>query len=103
MKIGDQILVDGKSPAKICYIGLVDGHPGQWIGIEWWNQQGKHNGTLNGKFYFQTKHQFRGAFIREERIQFGHPFTQAICRQYVKSFSSENITKDINYSLFGWY
>ncbi|CAF3866182.1 unnamed protein product [Adineta steineri] len=101
MKIGDHILVDGKSPATICYIGLVDGHPGQWIGIEWWHQEGKHNGTYNDKFYFQTKHQLTGSFIRQERIQYGNSFTQAICRQYVKSFSNENITDDINYSLFG--
>ena len=101
MKIGDQILVDGKFPATICYIGLVDEHPGQWIGIEWWNQQGKHNGTFNGKFYFQTKHQLTGAFIRQERITFGHSFTQAIYRQYVKSFSEENVTPDIDYSIFG--
>ena len=101
MKIGDQILVDGKNPAKICYIGLVDNHPGQWIGIEWWNQQGKHNGTYQGKFYFQTKHQLNGAFIRAERIQFGHSFTQAIYRQYIKSFQEENITDGIDYSLFG--
>ncbi|CAF1569632.1 unnamed protein product [Adineta ricciae] len=101
MKIGDQILVDGKSPATVRYIGPVDGHPGQWIGIEWWNQEGKHNGTFNGKFYFQTTHPMTGSFIRQERIQFGHSFTQAICRQYVKSFSNEDIRADINYSLFG--
>jgi hypothetical protein len=101
MKIGDHILVDGKSPATISYIGLVDNHSGQWIGIEWWNQQGKHNGTFQGKFYFQTKHQLTGSFIRQERIQYGHSFTQAICRQYIKSFSKENVTNDINYSLFG--
>ncbi|CAF4339375.1 unnamed protein product, partial [Rotaria magnacalcarata] len=34
-----------KHPATVCYFGLVDNHSGEWIGIEWWNQQGKHNGT----------------------------------------------------------
>ncbi len=103
MNIGDHILVDGKYPAIIRYIGLVDDHPGQWIGIEWWNQQGKHNGTFNGKFYFHTKHQHNGAFIRQQRIYFGNSFTQAIYKQYIKAFSNENITNDINYSLFGSY
>lgn len=55
MKIGDHILVDGKIPATICYIGLVDNHPGQWIGIDYWNQQGKHNGIYQGNQYFQMK------------------------------------------------
>ena len=101
MKVGDHILVDGKSPATVRYIGSVDDHPGQWIGIEWWHQQGKHNGTFHGKFYFQTKHELRGSFIRQQRIQFGHSFSEAIHRQYVKSFSTENLTNEIDYSLFG--
>ena len=86
MKIGDHILVDGKYLATIRYIDLVDDHPGQWIGIEWWNQQGKHNGSLKGKFDFQTKHQLTVAFIRPERIQSGHSFTHVFYKQYVKSF-----------------
>lgn len=102
MKIGDKILVDDKIPATICYIGSVDNHPGQWIGIEYWNQQGKHNGIYQGKTYFQTKFQRQtGAFIRPERISFGHSFTEAIYRQYIKSFSNETLRNDIDYSLFG--
>ena len=91
IKIGDHILVDEKSPATIRYIGLVDDHPGEWIGIEWWNQQGKHNGIFKGKFDFQTKHPLTGAFIRPSRIQIGHSFTEAIYRQYVKAFSNEHV------------
>ncbi|CAF1163512.1 unnamed protein product [Rotaria sordida] len=101
MKIGDNILVDGKFPATILYIGLVDDHPGEWIGIEYWNQQGKHNGYFNGKFYFQTKHQLTGSFIRSQRIQYGNSFTQAIYKQYIKAFSNDYINHDINYSIFG--
>ncbi|CAF0821456.1 unnamed protein product [Rotaria sordida] len=101
MKIGDHILVDGKFPATILYIGLVDDHPGEWIGIEYWNQQGKHNGYFNGKFYFQTKHQLTGSFIRSQRIQYGNSFTQAIYKQYIKAFSNDYINHDINYSIFG--
>ncbi|CAF1301121.1 unnamed protein product [Rotaria magnacalcarata] len=98
MKIGDHILVDGKHPATVCYFGLVDNHPGEWIGIEWWNQQGKHNGTYNGKFYYKTKNPLNGSFIRQQRISFGNSFTQAIQKQYIKSFSNKNITTDISYS-----
>lgn len=98
MKIGDHILIDGKYSATILYIGLVDNHPGEWIGIEWWNQQGKHNGTYNGKFYFKTKYENSGSFIRQERISFGNNFTQAIQKQYIKSFSNKNITTDIHCS-----
>ncbi|CAM4988051.1 unnamed protein product, partial [Rotaria socialis] len=67
------------------------------------NQQGKHNGTNNGKFYYKTKNSSNGFFIRRQRIQFGNSFTQAIQKQYIKSFSNDYINDDINYSLFGLY
>ncbi|CAF2236941.1 unnamed protein product, partial [Rotaria magnacalcarata] len=87
-----------KHPATVCYFGLVDNHSGEWIGIEWWNQQGKHNGTFNGKFYFKTKNPLNGSFIRRQRISFENSFAQAIQKQYIKSFSNKNITPDISYS-----
>lgn len=102
MNIGEHVLIDGKSPGTIRYIGLVDGHSGQWIGIEWWNiQSGKHNGTYQGKYYFQTKYPMNGSFIRPERIHRGYSFTQAISRQYIKAFSKDTLTPIIDYSLFG--
>ena len=87
--LGEHVLVDGHSPATIRYLGEVEGHQGQWIGVEWWNQPGKHNGTFQGRVYFQTKKSLGGSFIRPERIERGHSFTEAIERQYIKSFYSE--------------
>ncbi|CAF1288484.1 unnamed protein product [Rotaria magnacalcarata] len=103
MRIGDHILVHGKHPATIRYFGLADNHPSEWIGIEWRNQQGKHNGTYNGKFYYKTKNPSNESFIRQQRISFGNSFAQAIQKQYIKSFSNDYINDDINYSLFGLY
>ena len=101
MKIDDRILVDEKHPATIRYIGEVDGHLGEWIGIEWWYQQGKHNGTYQGKSYFQTERILSGSFIRRERISLGHSFSQSIYQQYLKSLDQQNQQSDIQYSLFG--
>ena len=101
MKIGDHVLVDGKSPGTIRYIGLVDGHSGEWLGIEWWRQQGKHNGTFQGKFYFESAGPLSASFIRRERLVCGHSFTEGIRRQYVKSFQREETNVAIDYSLFG--
>lgn len=40
----------------IKYIGTVEGHPATWLGIDWDNpQRGKHNGTVNGVQYFETR------------------------------------------------
>lgn len=34
----------------------VEGHDGLWIGIEWDDPtRGRHNGTVNGQFYFETR------------------------------------------------
>ena len=99
--LGEQVLVDGQSPATIRYLGRVDGHPGEWIGVEWWNQPGKHNGTFQGKVYFQTTNSLGGSFVRPERISRGHSFTEAIQRQYIKSSQEEYQQKQIDYSLFG--
>jgi dynactin complex subunit len=34
----------------------VVGHDGQWIGVEWDDStRGRHNGTVNGQYYFETK------------------------------------------------
>jgi hypothetical protein len=34
----------------------VEGHEGMWIGVEWDDpSRGRHNGTVNGHFYFETK------------------------------------------------
>lgn len=34
----------------------VEGHDGLWIGIEWDDpMRGRHNGTVKGHFYFETR------------------------------------------------
>lgn len=43
----------------IKYIGPVEGHPGVWLGIDWDDiERGKHNGTVNGIHYFDTRCDF---------------------------------------------
>jgi hypothetical protein len=101
MEIGNHILVDGSSPATIRYVGSIEDRPGQWVGVEWWHEQGKHDGTHNGRTYFRTRKPRGGSFLRPERIHRGHSFTEALQRQYVKSFIAAGDQTDIIYSLFG--
>lgn len=36
------------------YVGNIADKPGEWLGVEWDDpQRGKHNGTHQGKVYFQ--------------------------------------------------
>ncbi|XP_064536718.1 tubulin-specific chaperone E [Drosophila montana] len=51
------------------YVGEVSGHLGTWLGIEWDDgMRGKHNGTVDGKRYFQTQMPTAGSFIRPGKL-----------------------------------
>ncbi|XP_030765565.1 tubulin-specific chaperone E [Sitophilus oryzae] len=65
------------------YIGKLPDYPGIWYGIEWDDPtRGKHNGTVNGVQYFQTKHLTSGSFVRREKINFGRSLIEAIIVRY---------------------
>lgn len=50
------------------YIGPLQGHKGVFVGVEWDDPSlGKHSGTLDGKFYFQSAIELAGSFFRIER------------------------------------
>ncbi|KRY34214.1 tubulin folding cofactor B [Trichinella spiralis] len=53
---------------KIAYIGETDFKPGLWIGVEYDEEVGKHDGSVNGKRYFQCKDK-RGAFVRPHLVE----------------------------------
>ncbi|XP_018566591.1 tubulin-specific chaperone E isoform X2 [Anoplophora glabripennis] len=67
----------------IKYIGPVEGHPGVWLGIDWDDiERGKHNGTVNGIHYFNTRHPKSGSFLRREKVNFGQSLITAIRMRY---------------------
>ncbi|KRZ77100.1 Tubulin-folding cofactor B [Trichinella papuae] len=53
---------------KIAYIGETDFKPGLWIGVEYDEEVGKHDGSVNGKRYFQCMDK-RGAFVRPHLVK----------------------------------
>lgn len=47
----------GQDLGCVRYVGSVIGHTGLWIGVEWDNpKRGRHNGTVNDVYYFQTRY-----------------------------------------------
>ena len=51
----------GRSRATVRYLGQVEGNRGQWIGVEWdQEERGKHDGTNKGIRYFMTERSGRG-------------------------------------------
>lgn len=54
--INDRIECNGQF-GSVKYIGPVDGYSGTWLGIDWDDpDRGKHNGSVNGKQYFEARY-----------------------------------------------
>lgn len=48
----------------------MDGFPGEWIGVDWDSvARGKHDGTVNGKKYFDTNAPTSGSLVKAQKIE----------------------------------
>ncbi|CAH1792652.1 unnamed protein product [Owenia fusiformis] len=80
--IGRRIESDGHF-GTVCFHGEVPPTKGVWLGIEWDDQErGKHNGTHEGRHYFNTKHPTSGSFLREKKANFGVSLFEAVKERY---------------------
>ncbi|XP_047450771.1 tubulin-folding cofactor B [Mugil cephalus] len=67
-----QVQVPGQ-PTKlgtVMYVGTADFKPGHWVGVKYDEPQGKHNGTVEGKQYFQCEDKY-GAFVKPLNVTVG--------------------------------
>uniref|UniRef100_K1QD45 CAP-Gly domain-containing linker protein 1 n=1 Tax=Magallana gigas TaxID=29159 RepID=K1QD45_MAGGI len=53
LKIGDRVLVSGTKTGTLKYIGATDFAKGDWAGVELDEKQGKNDGAVSGKRYFE--------------------------------------------------
>lgn len=69
----------------IKYVGLVDGTPGIWYGVEWDDpNRGKHDGVKDGRRYFTCLVLNAGSFIRPSKsLNFGCTFLAALSAKYI--------------------
>ncbi|XP_071512101.1 tubulin-specific chaperone E-like [Diadema antillarum] len=96
VEVGDRILSEGHY-GTVRYTGKVPPTEGQWLGIEWDNsERGKHDGSHNGKRYFQCSSPTGGSFLRPKKADTGIVFLQAVSSRYIP----ENLeTGDVDNSL----
>ncbi|KAI3878920.1 hypothetical protein MKX03_037317 [Papaver bracteatum] len=73
---------DTRRIGTVKYIGNVEGYSGIWVGIDWDNGDGKHNGQLNGVTYFEAKDDKSGSFVRPQNLSHGISFLQALELRY---------------------
>lgn len=65
----EKVLVDGVKRAKVAYFGSVHfSTDDDWVGIEFDEPIGKHNGSISGHQYFQCP-SMHGLFVRSHRLQ----------------------------------
>ncbi|XP_033115860.1 tubulin-specific chaperone E-like isoform X2 [Anneissia japonica] len=55
-----------------------------WLGVDWDNKErGKHDGTHNGKQYFETSSLSSGSFVRPKKAVSGISFIMALQERYI--------------------
>lgn len=85
---GDRVVLGAKHKATVLYVGLIEGQPGTWVGIEYDEAgKGKHDGSHGGKRYFTCLHDATaGSFVRLNKFlevaDFGRPLVAAARERY---------------------
>lgn len=87
----------GKSPqiGTVRYLGTVQGHEGAWVGVEWDTDEGRHDGSVNGVRYFETKSPLSGSFVRPRSLSVGVSLLDAITLRYKTVAASDSESDDM--------
>lgn len=64
------------------YVGPVQGYSGTWVGVDWDNREGKHDGSINGVRYFQANGEKSASFVRPQNISSGIALLDALELRY---------------------
>ncbi|KAL9267953.1 Tubulin-folding cofactor E-like protein [Drosera capensis] len=73
---------DPTRTGTVHYTGPVKGHAGDWVGVDWDNGAGKHDGSVNGVRYFQANGEKSGSFVREGNLRGGVGVVEAVTGRY---------------------
>lgn len=73
---------DPRRTGTVAFVGTLEGYSGTWIGVDWDDSNGKHDGSINGVRYFQAKSERSGSFVRVQNLSFGISLIQALELRY---------------------
>ncbi|GAV93005.1 CAP_GLY domain-containing protein, partial [Cephalotus follicularis] len=80
---------DPRRIGTVKYIGPVEDYSGMWIGVDWDNGQGKHDGSINRVRYFTAKSETSGSFVRAHTLSPGISLLQALYLRYKTESTKE--------------
>ncbi|XP_068647761.1 tubulin-folding cofactor E [Aristolochia californica] len=80
---------DTRRTGSVKYIGPVEGYSGIWVGVDWDDGNGKHDGTINGVRHFVSKGNISGSFVRPQNLAGGIPLLEALNLRYHGDYTKE--------------
>ncbi|XP_061366915.1 tubulin-folding cofactor E isoform X2 [Gastrolobium bilobum] len=73
---------DSRRIGTVKYVGPVEGYSETWVGVDWDNGEGKHDGSINGVRYFHAKSERSGSFVRPKNLNQGISLLEALESRY---------------------
>ncbi|KAJ1955182.1 hypothetical protein EC988_002023 [Linderina pennispora] len=65
-----EVLGSGTRLGAVMFVGKTQFRPGYWVGVEFDEPTGKHDGTVDGVRYFECRNQ-HGSFVRPDKVTVG--------------------------------
>lgn len=80
---------DPRRVGTVKYVGPVERYGGVWVGVDWDNGEGKHDGSINGVRYFRAKSERSGSFVRTHSLSGGISLLEALYVRYRSESTKE--------------
>uniref|UniRef100_A0A7N0U8T7 CAP-Gly domain-containing protein n=1 Tax=Kalanchoe fedtschenkoi TaxID=63787 RepID=A0A7N0U8T7_KALFE len=80
---------DSRRIGTVKYVGPVEGYSGLWVGVDWDDGEGKHDGSVNGVCYFHAKTPKSASFVRPHNISAGVTVLEALELRYKGTSTKE--------------
>ncbi|XP_015166877.1 tubulin-folding cofactor E isoform X2 [Solanum tuberosum] len=88
---------DTRRIGTVKYVGAVEGYGGNWVGVDWDNGDGKHDGSHNGVRYFEAQGPKSASFVRPHNLTSGFPLLKALeLRYHGESTKEEEGLKELD-------
>ncbi|KAJ8625342.1 hypothetical protein MRB53_033872 [Persea americana] len=90
-RVGQRVHISGdpRRIGMVKYVGPVEGYSGIWVGVDWDNGEGKHDGSLNGIRYFQANGDKSASFVRPQNLGTGISLLEALDLRYRSDSTKE--------------